>query len=113
MRAVAESSCAIAAGEMRPASLGFSTSDTTPFAVAESEHAGRERLVLDAARDDEERVGEIDHDAGDGHLGGDVVLIRVRAEHEHALRFARRLEDAETRGVRVLEEDVDAAMDLR
>src|SRR5204863_6066284 len=64
------------------------------------------------ARDGEEGVWKIDHDARDGDLGCDVILIRVRSDDERLLRLACCAEHAEPRGIGILKDHVGVAADL-
>src|SRR5688500_5935999 len=80
---------------------------------AELEDARLEGARAHLSRDGEQRVRQIDHDARDGDLRRDVVLIRVRADDQRLLRLTRGAKHAESGGVGVLEDDVGVSTYLR
>src|ERR1051325_11165328 len=61
----------------------------------ELDDARREDTVLHLASDGEEGEWQIDDDTADGHFGGDVVLIGVRADQHGGFPLAHRLKYSE------------------
>src|ERR1019366_1895776 len=72
-----------------------------------------ERAAFHLPRDDHEGVREVDDDTAQGNLGGDAILVRVRADDVDILRLARGLKYTEPGCVSVLEDHIRPAGNLR
>ena len=74
----------------------------------EADDAGREGVVVYLSSDDQERVRQVDGDTPQRYFRRDVILIGVGAEDIRFGRLANGLDDAQSRGIGVLEDDVDS-----
>src|SRR5262245_45521970 len=70
-------------------------------------------MLLYFARDGQERVREVDRNAAKYHLWGNAVLIRIRAEDETAPLLPHCVEHTQPGCVRVLEDHIHSARQLR